>query len=67
MRLSTFFVLATAAICSIATPFEEQAACSCAKKKAAMNAELKTIGSHSAADAAKIPLDPLATRSFYVT
>lgn len=41
--------------------------CSYAKKRAAVQAELKTIASHSAADAAAIPLDPNASRTFYLT
>jgi hypothetical protein len=65
MRFSllTFAMAALAA----AVPLEERASCSCSKKLAALNAELKTIASHSAADAAKIPLDPLASRTFFVT
>lgn len=43
------------------------AGCSFAKKRAAVQAELTTIASHSFADAEKIPLDPLASRTFYLT
>jgi hypothetical protein len=66
MRLGIVALLAAA---TVAAPLEldERASCSCSTKLAALNAELKTIASHSAADAAKIPLDPLASRTFFVT
>lgn len=43
------------------------AGCSYAKKRAAVQAELTTIASHKFSDAEKIPLDPLASRTFFVT
>ena len=46
---------------------ERQGGCTFEQKKAAIQAEINTITSHSLADAAKIPLDPLASRTFYIT
>lgn len=69
MRFSIFALVATTAV-AFTIPVEdlvERTDCSCSVRKAAVYAELKTIASHTAADAAKIPLNPLASRSFYVT
>ena len=41
--------------------------CSCDTKIVAVKAEIATIRSHSEADAAKIPLTPTASRTFFVT
>ena len=62
LSLSSFLAGVTA------NPLEErQSTCTFAQKKAAVAAEIQTIRSHSAADAAKIPLNSLASRTFYVT
>lgn len=69
---SVLFVLSFLVASGITLPFEggaleERTSCSFEQKKAAIQAEIKTISSHSASDAAKIPLDPLASRTFYIT
>ncbi|KAK4499754.1 hypothetical protein PRZ48_007940 [Zasmidium cellare] len=52
---------------TIAGPIVARQACTNEMKINACKAEIQTIRSHSLADAAKIPLAPLATRTFYVT
>lgn len=46
---------------------ERQGSCTFEQKTAAIQAEINTISSHSLSDANKIPLDPLASRTFYIT
>ena len=41
--------------------------CSSESRIAAVKAEIATIRSHTEADAAKIPLTPTASRTFFVT
>ena len=52
---------------TLATPLTTRATCTDTDKINACKAEIQTIRSHSADDAAKIPLAPLASRTFYIT
>ncbi|KAI1357764.1 hypothetical protein F5Y08DRAFT_323443 [Xylaria arbuscula] len=46
---------------------EERQACTYARRQSGVAQEIKTISSHFLADAAEIPLAPLASRTFFVT
>ncbi len=60
----TFALAASILAYALAAPHES---CTFARKKAAVAAELKTIGDHTIANAEEIPLALGATRTFLVT
>ena len=65
----SFLSLATllSAALTAAAPLEERAVYSPEHRNATVKKEIATVRSHSAADAAKIPLTPPTSRTFFVT
>lgn len=66
MRSPSLATLLPAALVAAAS-LEERTTCSPDDRIAAVKKEIATIGSHTAADAATIPLAPFASRTFFVT
>lgn len=67
MYISTSLVLSLAASVSAAAIESRQTSCTFEQRRAGVQQEIATIRSHTLEDANKIPLAPLASRTFFIT
>jgi len=67
MHISVSLVFSLAASASAAALQNRQASCTFERRRAGVQQEIATIRSHTIEDANKIPLAPLASRTFFIT